>query len=814
MAGAGVLAQVETTVVENYDKQVLAGLPKLTLPAGYRTKSLPYKKDNARPPYFAGIYSQEVWNCNQVASVWVMYTYEINILRGLESTQPENQYSPMAVFNLLNHGDPGIGVSYFDSWNLIKANGIPGHQDFPANNQNSQTWMTGYDRYYRGMKNRIDDVFSIYVGDPDGLLTLKHWLNDHLSGSQYGGMANFQIASDGMVHPQIPIGSGLEEEGQFIMLKYGTYVGHAMTIAGWNDSVRYDANGDGRYTNNIDINGDKTVDMKDWEIGAVLVVNTWGAGWCNGGKVWVPYRLLAQGPETGGIWEKTVMAVKPRQIYNPLLTTKVRIKYDLRNHIRIQAGVATDLNAKEPEYVIDFPCFNFQGGAFPMQGLVAPDNQNIEIGLDITPLLNYFPEGAPAKIFLEVIQKTTDNTGTGQVTYFSVMDYNNGSREIQGSGFPADIRRNGITRLSVVVDPDVARPLISTNELPEASPDEDYNFLLKATGSMGPFKWTDPSMLYQETESGQSVGFSGGEKILPDGDTKYITRDLPFTFRYYGKTFNQITILPGGGIIMGSYVVQYPYAIDKRLTVHQNCGLYPFHASLFYPTDDQKVTIQSSASEVVVRWMATLDQEALQPVEFAAKLTPDGKAVFFFGDMTVNPGTSWISALSAGDLMHSYLLKNNITGMVSNSSFVMEPVLWPEGLVLSEEGRLTGRVRHGGEWFLNFQAADVHGLTATKELYLYAAGGSAVRDHDNKNNVILYPNPVSGSSWLQIDAVQAGTVQFELINLSGQRVVQKSEPVKPGRNLIPVDETGNLDPGIYFYRINGIVSASGKLMVR
>jgi hypothetical protein len=42
-----------------------------------------------------------------------------------------------------------------------------------------------------------------------------------------------------------------------------------MTYIGYDDSIRFDYNNDGRFTNDIDINGDRVVDMRDWEIGGL-----------------------------------------------------------------------------------------------------------------------------------------------------------------------------------------------------------------------------------------------------------------------------------------------------------------------------------------------------------------------------------------------------------------------------------------------------------------------------------------------------------------------------------------------------------------
>jgi len=93
MVFAGVSGQQAEISVLNPDDAYLAGLPRLTMPPGYASRPLPAKKDNSRLIYCPGIYNHEVWHCNQAASVWTMFTYEINYLRNLSSSLTDNQYS-------------------------------------------------------------------------------------------------------------------------------------------------------------------------------------------------------------------------------------------------------------------------------------------------------------------------------------------------------------------------------------------------------------------------------------------------------------------------------------------------------------------------------------------------------------------------------------------------------------------------------------------------------------------------------------------------------------------------------------------------
>lgn len=810
---AGLFGQQARESIVSADDMTLGNLSRLTLPAGYATRPLPSKRDNTRTIYFPGIFDQgPFWSCNQAGSIWTMFTYEINYLRNLNSSETQNQYSPMAVYNLLNFGSKDMGVSYFDSWKLLKANGIPANPDFSAYDLNAQVWMSGYDKYYRGMKNRVDEVFAIDVGNPEGLLTLKHWLNDHLDGSQIGGLANFQIGSGGMDIPQIPLDKGLEEEGQFIVTKYGPFVGHCMTFAGWNDSVRYDVNGDSRYTNNIDINGDGVVSMKDWEIGAMLVVNSWGVGFGNAGKLWVMYRLLAEKPETGGIWNDVAMVVRPKKAYNPLLTVKTQIRYNQRNRLKIQVGVASDLSAAVPERVLDFPCFNFQGDVLPMQGFTDVDSDLIEIGLDITPLMNYIPENGQARIFLEIVQKTPNTNAAGRIESFSVMDYTNGTHEFAHTGGMITIVRNAVTRVSLPISTRPSRPVILTEELPDGQVGQDYRVQIEADGTTGPYRYANPANWFVENPVSPSFDFSGGTSVFTEKDITDRVMDLPFSFPFYGKAYNQITILKDGGIVMGQSLVTYPYAIDSCLRFYQNIGIYPYFGSLHYPDAENKVTFEASAAEATIRWHATADPEGFQPLEFAAKILPDGKIFFYYSNMVTSPDRAWISGLSAGNNLDFYLMNHNNSGLKINTAFGLELLNWPSWLGLGSNGDLHGTPAHNGAYILPLKVTDWSGITNHKELTLKVLGGSDVRNETLAGGMRVFPNPATDVTWFQGSADFAGSMIITLYDLTGNLVFSRQYNVPSGQVLIPVTETGSLPAGIYLYRIQGIIEDSGKIV--
>ncbi|MCK5339156.1 MAG: hypothetical protein KAJ50_10105, partial [Bacteroidales bacterium] len=248
-----------------YDSVMLSGLPELKAIPVLKSSELPSFLNNAQLPYYRPIYQQVSSECGQVSGIAYNFTYEINRLRDLPANLEENQYPPHFPFNFMNGGHGWHGVSYFHSFEILRTLGCPSVESYGGMAAGGDTrWMTGYDDYYDAMRNRIRAVYQIKVGSPEGLMTLKHWLHNHLDGSAIGGVASFYSSSPW--NPKI-LANTTPDGGKHVIVSWGGDPTHSMTLVGYNDSIRWDYNSDGQYTNNIDINGDGDVNMKDWEIG-------------------------------------------------------------------------------------------------------------------------------------------------------------------------------------------------------------------------------------------------------------------------------------------------------------------------------------------------------------------------------------------------------------------------------------------------------------------------------------------------------------------------------------------------------------------
>ncbi|MBW8890562.1 MAG: hypothetical protein JF616_22645, partial [Fibrobacteres bacterium] len=338
------------------------------------TDAIPASVDNASSQYLRPFFEQDGESCGNANGIAYNFTYEMDWARNLPANAADNQYAYLYTYNFLNDGDSFNGTShmYVDALNIAKENGIPnvttwGGFDAGYDNYN---WLNGYDKYYKAMQNRIDVIDSFSIADSAGLRKLKQWIFDHGNGSKTGGIGNFAVSVwasfgvPGWQFSKIPSGP---KSGQNISLVYGVDPGgdHAQTVIGYNDSIHFDFNKDGKFTNNVDQNGDGKITMADWEVGALHVVNTWSTNSSDAGTdYWCPYRLLALTQDKGGLrnGNQVTIATAKKQ-YMPKMTFKISLTHAHRKEIALSVGVAPSRDATQPTKVRSFQKqFTYAGG--------------------------------------------------------------------------------------------------------------------------------------------------------------------------------------------------------------------------------------------------------------------------------------------------------------------------------------------------------------------------------------------------------------------------------------------------------------------
>lgn len=675
--------------LSSLDSLKFSGVLPVEIPDCYKYQNiiLPSSVDNSTRIYFRPVTSQSGYECGQTASQAFVFTYEVDRLRNLNASLPQNQYPTHFPWNFSNNAYNYGGASFFDSWEITRMCGTPNVTEYGGalNTGGEKRWMTGYANYYSGMKNRLSGVYAIRCNSPEDVYTLKAWLYDHLDGSSIGGLAAIygQYCS-----PNTTLPSGTPMAGKALISTWGTSPSHAWTIVGYNDSIRYDFNGDGQYTNNIDLNGDGKLDVRDWEIGGLKIVNGYaGTGWGNGGFSYMMYKAMADGISNGGIWNSTAYIIKAKTTQNPQYTYKVTLKHSVRNQIKVIAGVSQNTSSTAPEFRMEFPIFNFQGSTLGMQGDTTESAKTIEFGLDVTPLLSYLPSGISARFFFEVVEKDPNGSGAGQITSFSLMDYTSGVSETVYPNSNIILINNDTTRISVIKNIAFSKPIITTDTL-KARIYSNFTQQIQAQNGQAPYRWRlKPD--YQESVSSATFP-STPATVLPTGNDGSVMQNLNFDFPFLGKKYNQIYVYANGFIKFDNSLFSFPWQVDAELLFKSHALIAPFYVDLTYGSG-QNVTFQQDVNSATIIWKGSVNGQSGSNVQVALKMFSSGMIEFYYG--TISMSGNWKSAISGGNVVNCIYtsLSNTFTTNTSSRKITLTPPDYPNEINLTEGGIFTAK---------------------------------------------------------------------------------------------------------------------------
>lgn len=718
-------------------------IPLLTLPDGGIKTALPDVVDNSQNLYWPGIRDQyNFYSCQQHCGVGYVFGYEINRARNQPGWHWENSYPPHYTWNFMNQGEQYVGVNFLQSFDILRSQGQMTSSVYGNDTAYSFTgWVNGYDQYFSGMSNRLKKVNAIQVNSEEGILLLKHFLFDHLDGSPTGGIACFTTSSATLVNmEQLP--AGTPEAGKNIIQAWYNAPTHGLTIVGYNDSIRFDRNNDGQYTNHLDITGDGVKDARDWEIGGFKIANSYGYWWSNDGFAYALYSSFAYDYPWSGIWNNRVYVVTPDTGYHPLLTAKIKIAHNLRNQLKISAGVSQDTTNQFPMEIIELPIFNFQGGPNPMHG----DNQisveePIEAGLDLTPLLNKVNGDQPARFFLLIEERDPEHRGSGMVHSADFLLYGSQTFSYRGQPDNTEIKDNGTTVVSAVITPVKPQVRITTEELPPVISGQPYEIQLAAAGGTSPYSWRLSEGYEKREIVTEMPAISGQSLYLNIAHQDFYAIPLPFQFSFYGKRYDTIYVNHYGFICFEPQFLPGPY-ITMEQTMLTSFPIIAPAFSLQYsynPSSGDGIWQNHEQERMVIKWRVTANQEEGKHLEFAAVLFPDGSFNFRYGGVTFETGLPKLfSGVSKGDKTNHRIELVWNPRELDQKCFHFTPRNFPTGIQLTESGLLTMENPEPGNIFdLDVVVADAGRIEATKR---YTLAGellfSATIDSEEPEQVI------------------------------------------------------------------------------
>jgi len=747
------------------DMEFFKSFPILKLPEDYRNRDFPVNVDNSELPYFREIFNQSNLECGQASGVGYTFTYEIDRLRGLPANTNENLYPTHWVFNWSNQGS-GTACPFFDSWNIIKYAGTPNVEDYGGslNYGGTSRWMSGYNEYYRAMKNRIWDFNVIKLDDVESLNTLRHWISDHLDGSETGGIGNIYCnvpnASSGLP-------SGTPEAGKKVVTSFGGYANHALCVVGYHDSIRWDYNNDGQYTNHLDINNDGVVDFRDWEIGGVKLANSYYAtSWGDAGFAYATYNALCRSMEQGGIWNSSVSVINAKDTPDPQLTFKVSLTHTSRNKIKVMAGVSSQPGATEPEFVMEFPILNYQGGSKYMQGGTSEADKTLEFGLDVSSLLGHIESGSDATFFLLVDEDDAGNSGVGSIDSWSVMDYTGSAQvEIPSSQTNVPLIENGLTSLSVDAAINFEAPEVLNVDLPAAVINDPYEEQMLGTGGMEPYRWKIRQDHTPTYATAPFPNITQGELTLTNNTNGYATKEIDFNFPFYGKEYNTFYPHADGYLMFEPGEYPWTFLTDEFNLFKNMINISPYMSKVL-SVGSGGIFYEGDATKATFRWKA-YEYGTNNEVNFAVSLYPDGKIEFYYGDISFSAWNEWYAGVSEGDGFNYNLLDiSNTYDIQTNTLVELNPESSQTEMAITHGGLLNGTPTIPYEAVdIDFFVEDVNGLWGVKSLPFFT---------DGINNLVIRDVTVIAGDDNIIEYGESVSVSVEIQNIS-EEVVNATE---------------------------------------
>ncbi len=711
------------------DQQLLLSLPDLELKSGYKSP-LPYKVDNSTSPNWRPVFQQSGMSCGQASSTGMCFTYEMNAARNLPANNNNNLYPTGFVYNWAAGDWGSSGVSYYHTFEVLRTVGTPNQAEYGGTIDygGNLRWITGYNLYYSAMHNRIKNAYKINVSTPEGLQLLKQWLYDHARGDEKGGAAVFYST---VPYPNATLPVGTEEGGKFVLTELTASTSHAMTIMGFNDSIRYDYNGDGQYTNHIDINGDGIVDMRDWEIGGIKMCNTYSGGpsWANNGYCYIMYKAIAGNGSVGAFWKYLVNVMEVNPNYQPQLTAKASITYTNRKRIKVVAGMSLNTSTTYPEYILDFPIFDYQGGDRYMTGGTSESDKTIEFGLDLTPFLNFINENQQAKFFIIVTERDDDYWGSGTINSFSVINYSSGIPvETVSTNPPQNIPNNGIAMMSVILTPSHSKPQIIGDDYLMSPIGSYFSTQLNADGGNPPYEWSFDND-FDVSESIETFP-SGGTTISATGFTPV---SLGFNFKYYGKNYNTVYVKNNGLVVFQSNFSEdlpYNYNNEPIIFIHNLC-IAPFY---IYSQTSTVKTLSGSNYKTII-WENN-------KINFAMTLFNDGRIKFQYKNANLTPQDRYVCGVSAGDeKIFQYFHFNDLSNVPDGFTYTLTPKTIPEEFNLTSSGILSGTpTTQYTNLPIPIKVTDNNGIHNRKTLYFITDGLILSPTITTPNNSIIEYN--------------------------------------------------------------------------
>ncbi len=728
-------------------------------------QDLPAEVDNSESMYFPPIYTQEHAVCNQVSVAYYLMSYELNRLRNLDASLPENQMSVYFTYNFNNGGFGWYGSNFLQTMDFAKRLGIPSRTLFgDDDHMDTITWMSGVQKYKSAMGNRAKAYYAIDLSDAEGIAKLKAWLYDHLSGNESGGLAVIMGGYNNLgTLPESSVYAG-----EKVLYRWGYIASHARVIVGYNDSIRYDLNGDGQFTTDVDINNDGLIDIRDSEFGAFKYSESYGTETGNDGFYWAMYSTFADVPANGGILNSEAYVMIPYESYQPKLIAEIELSNNLRNQLQIGIGLSKGDNLNQIEQHFYYPMINFQGGPRPMQGFNVAGADDFAYALDISNILSFVEAGETFRLHLLLNLASTSNPGNGVIHSFKVLDATGDNEIVYADNASISIVQYQENPMFVDLSLDFDKLSMQTDSLNYSENNEFFQQQLICSGGQAPYNWSLQHDWKMEVEEHGFVLDENAESIVDvESLDKDIAVNLPFDFPFGYGSVEAVSVSPYGYIVLGG---------DREMGIYFRDYLRPMIENTLViaplPRDNTEINLENGdgiwmdSSEDVVHfyWKVSEESQSDMHAEYSVSLYPDGQIVFHYGQVQLSASAGRYYGLSLGDQMSlKFFDVNAYPGENAVLRFIPQT---NANIDLSQSGFLSGSIDTTVNKYLKVRVEDALGQYIVHDFLKKDSSEVVIPSFETG----IFPNPCrSGFRFISNDEK---IYSMEIIDLQGRIVHQ------------------------------------------
>jgi hypothetical protein len=216
---------------------------------------------------------------------------------------------------------------------------------------------------------------------------------------------------------------------------------------------------------------------------------------------------------------------------------------------------------------------------------------------------------------------------------------------------------------------------------------------LNATGGTAPYMWGIKKD-YLRTDGIETFPLIIDNQVfLSDNYDGQTELPLEFSFPFYGKNYDTISVHADGYLMFNGDRYPWPYIISEKTMFINSRSISPYacHPMIIDPSSGGGVWFEGNDTSATIRWKCRIYDTPFTNLNFAVRIYASGRIELLYGQMINNGWVNRLAGISDGDgFNYLYTEEPGYFMPVANSKVTLTPVILPIELTLSENGLYSG----------------------------------------------------------------------------------------------------------------------------